>query len=222
MAKNDLDVSKLREEIDRRKSNSLVKNEGFVPKDKFLSDLRKSLLTGTNTESVDKIKIVANEASKRAGIASRREGLDFDVKETPPFSNVGVAKPKRTIVTEHEDEDREYLLNRSHQNKGGGSTLAEALEGQMKKEYPQYSQQRAGEIQHPQNINEQYLINKIDARVTDFLVENVGQIFTESMKSILLEQFSKEKLKEVLFENKDVLRKAVIEVIRDIQNKSKK
>ncbi len=208
-----LNLNKLKEEIDRRKSAEGM-NEGVsfsTPKGKsFLDQLRKSFETGVETESVTKIKNIANQASEKIH-------EKFGVKEKKPFRDVSSVPTRnhqeRNVISE-DYEDRENKMLNSF-NTANKRTLAEALESQMgiRNQNQQHNQ--------PKEINEQYLINRIDERLDNYLVENIGSIFNESIKNVILEHFTKEKIKEVILDNEGLIKEAVINVIRELQKKKK-
>ena len=210
MTKSKLNLNKLKEEIDRRKSQGV--SEGIVSnKNKnFLNQLRRSFETGVHTESVDKIKTVANKASEKVHDK-------FGVNEKKPFSNVNeipVEQPKqRAIITDDYNRENKMFDSFQQSNK---QTLAQALESQIGG-----GQQKMNPQNTSTQINEQVLINKIDERLNNYLVENIGEIFNDSIKNVILEHFTKEKIKEVILENNDLIRESVIGVIRDLQKKKK-
>lgn len=207
-----IDVGKIQKEIERKKAQkgvSTIKN-----KDRFLSDLLESLKTGETGESITRMKTVANEASVKA---SER----FDRTEKKPFSDVSqpVSQSKRTIITEADDDhDREHLIHNKISSIGK-STLADAIESQFNKFTPNRGAERYSETTG--NLNEQLLNKKIEESATKFLVENIGDIFTESMRNVLYEHFAEEKIKKVLLENKGAFKSLIIEVIRELQKKKK-
>jgi hypothetical protein len=73
----------------------------------------------------------------------------------------------------------------------------------------------------PISLNEQYLIENVTKIVNNYLVENFGPILEEAIKGTILEMYAVERIKEVLHENKDMVKAVVIEVIKEIQAKSK-
>ena len=210
MAKSGLNLNKLKEEIDKRKSQGV--SEGFIPKERtnFLSQLRKSFETGVHTESVDKIKTVSNKASEKVH-------QKYGVNEKKPFTNVNenvIEDNRRPIISD--DYEREDKMFESFQ-KSNKQTLAQALESQIGG--GKYNRNNMEGF--PTQINEQALVSKIDERLNNYLVENIGEIFNDSIKSVILEYFAKEKIKEVILENNDLIRETVIGVIRDLQKKKK-
>jgi hypothetical protein len=52
-------------------------------------------------------------------------------------------------------------------------------------------------------------------------VENFGPIVEEAIKSTILELYAVERIKEVLTENKEIIKTVVYETIRELQAKSK-
>jgi hypothetical protein len=213
MAKSTLNLNKLKEEIDKRKSEGI--SEGFTPKgrDNFLDQLKRSFDTGRETESTHKIKTIANKASDK--IQEK-----YGVSEKKPFSSVKEPIPEqprqRAIITDDDGVDRENKLFESFHS-ANKQTLAQALESQI----GGGRNQQGGSQNFPTQINEQALVNKIDERLNNYLVENIGEIFNDSIKNVILEHFTKEKIKEVILENNDLIRESVINVIRELQKKKK-
>ncbi len=208
MAKSTVNLDKLKEEIDKRKSTQKPSGGGSSNKSRsFINELLESFETGAHTKSVDKIKEVSNKA------------VDYlkGGGEEKPFKTFKPQPQKQRISEEYyDDNDREKKLFDSFGIKNK-QTLADALEERIRGGQNKTIDQ--GE--QPKHLNEQYLNEKIDDRVNDFLINNVGDIFNESIKSIILEYFAKEKIKEVLSENKDLIRESVIGVIKEIQKKKK-
>ena len=205
MTKSTVDLSKIKEEINKRKSTSSI-TEGSGPRgrDKFLYQLRKSFETGVQNESVNKIKTVANKATEKI---SEKHGYE----EKKPYSNIGEHQGERIKFQDHDESERERQLFESF-GASNKQTLADALEAQLggkKQEQPM------------KQINEQALVNLVDSRLDNYLTENIGGIFNESIKNVILEHFTKEKIKEVILENDDLIREAVIKVIRELQKKKK-
>lgn len=214
MTKTKLNLNKLKEEIDRRKSEDSLGSAVTAPQTRntFINQLRKSFETGVHTESVDKIKKVANEATRKL---NEKHATGEDV----PFKNVRstpqTSTREKQVIGEDFDNREEKLFNSfTTANK---KTLADTLESHLGGGRRNFNEQQ----QFPQQINEQVLINKIDERLNNYLIENIGDIFNDSIKTVILEHFAKEKIKEVLLENKDVLKEMVISVIRELQKKKK-
>jgi hypothetical protein len=57
--------------------------------------------------------------------------------------------------------------------------------------------------------------------VNNYLIENFGPVVEEAIKSTILEMYAVERIKEVLHENKDLVKTIVYDTIRELQAKSK-
>jgi len=73
----------------------------------------------------------------------------------------------------------------------------------------------------PVQLNEQYLAENVKNIVNGYLTESLGPIFEEAIKGTIIEMYAVERIKEVLHENKDLIRTVVIETIKEIQQKNK-
>jgi len=97
-------------------------------------------------------------------------------------------------------------------------TLAESIEnfgkipaiGAPMQNNPQYAGQ-------PMQINEAYLTENVKNTVNNYLSENLGPIFEEAIKSTIIEMYAVERIKEVLTENKEMIKTLVYDTIREIQ-----
>jgi hypothetical protein len=77
--------------------------------------------------------------------------------------------------------------------------------------------------QRPQmNLNEGYLVENVKKIVDNYLIENFGPIVEEAIKSTILELYAAERIKEVLVENKEMVKAVVIETIREIKQANDK
>ena len=71
-------------------------------------------------------------------------------------------------------------------------------------------------------LNEAYLSENVKKIVNGYLTENLGPIFEEAIKSTIIEMYAVERIKEVLNENREMVKSIVIETIKEIQARSKK
>jgi hypothetical protein len=98
-------------------------------------------------------------------------------------------------------------------------TLAESIEGFNKttnapmNNVPTYT--------GGQPINEGYLIENVKKIVNNYLIENFGPVIDEAIKSTIIEMYAVERIKEVLQENKEIIKTVVYETIRELQAKKK-
>ena len=70
-------------------------------------------------------------------------------------------------------------------------------------------------------LNEGYLVENVKKVVSNYLIENLGPIMEESIKSTILELYAVDRIKEVLTENKEMIKTIVYETIRELQAKKK-
>lgn len=70
-------------------------------------------------------------------------------------------------------------------------------------------------------INEGYLTESVKRTVNNYLMENFGPIVEEAIKSTILEMYAVERIKEVITENREIIKTVVYETIRELQAKKK-
>lgn len=212
---NKLNLNKLKEEIDSRKKEKSVDtssiNEGNNtqnPKDVFLNGLLVSLNTGKDTESTNLIKNVDNSTSLKLNESPKMKVSDnVNTQQKPiPKQSQGGMLP-----------ERDELMWSKFQNMNE-QTLSEQL--------TQYSQLKQSHVGHNQpqqqsQLNEETLIKGVKGAVDKYLTENFGTVIEDTMKSVIIEMYAAEKIKEVLTENRNLIKSVVIETIREIQAKNK-
>ena len=217
MAKPDL--NKLKTEIDSRKRErgtiaESAQGATLLPKDVFLNELMTSLQTGRETKATNLIKVVENKTAAKFG-----EVVKHDV--TPIQQPVA---PQHKLEDVGMSPERDDLLFAEFE-KGRKQTLAESIEGFNKTNnastgptaVPGYTPTVAGVPM----LNEQYLGESVKRIVNNYLIENFGPVVEEAIKSTILEMYAVERIKEVLTENREMIRTVVIDVIKEIQAKSK-
>ena len=226
MAKPDL--NKLKTEIDNRKKErgivaEHVQGAGLLPKDVFLKELLTSLESGQETKATNLIKVVENTTAARFGEVVRHDVQPLVPQQRP-------AQPRNLNEVEMSPERDELLF--AEFEKRRKSTLAESIEGFNRTAAPNpgYNQGYAQPQQQygpPPTVagvpmlNEQYLGESVKRIVNNYLIENFGPVVEEAIKSTILEMYAVERIKEVLNENKEMIKSVVIETIREIQAKNK-
>jgi len=214
MAKPDL--NKLKTEIDNRKRDRGILSEqkqgaNLMPKDEFLNGLLTSLNTGQPTHATNLIKLVENKTAAKHGEVVRHT-IDNNIQ-----SNFQQQKPqqnKRENMDMSPERD-ELLWEEIEKRKK--QTLTEQLETMSGKPVNNGMSQQRSQM----NLNEGYLVENVKKIVDNYLVDNFGPIVEEAIKSTILELYAVDRIKEVLYENKELLRGAVIDVIKEIQAKKK-
>jgi hypothetical protein len=71
-------------------------------------------------------------------------------------------------------------------------------------------------------LNEAYLAENVKKIVNGYLSESLGPIFEEAIKSTIIEMYAVERIKEVLQENREMIKTVVIDTIKEIQARNKK
>jgi hypothetical protein len=226
MAKN-LDLNKIKDEIDSRKkernmvSSRLGENvgRGVAPRDEFLHGLLTSLHTGKETPSSTLIKVVENKVATKHGEIAKHNVNEAPVQQRP------AQQQYREQVDMSPERDELLFIDLEKKRK---QTLAESIENfskipqvgaPMNNNVPQYSTNNNG-LTSPM-LNEAYLVENVKKVVDGYLSENLAPIFEEAIKSTIIEMYAVERIKEVLTENREMIRTVVIETIREIQAKSK-
>jgi hypothetical protein len=221
MAKN-VNLNKLRDEIDtRKKEKNMVSSglgehvgAGVAPRDVFLNGLIESLHSGRETAASSLVKSVDNKVAAKHGEVTR-----LPVNEV--VAPVQHQAPKRESIDMSPERDEQLFADLEKKRK---QTLAESMSGYINAPNvgaPMSQQVPIGATGAPMQLNEQYLAENVKKIVNGYLTESLGPIFEEAIKGTIIEMYAVERIKEVLHENKDLIRTVVIETIKDIQAKSK-
>lgn len=197
-----VDLSKLHTEIASRKTVSNA--NGVAPRNKFLYELNESLRSGRETQSTALIKKVDNEVSTKLNEKPR-----FVVNED--LSNQPVVNHNTRNVGDANDRDELFWREFENRKKFG---LADELE--------KHSQ--SAEVFNPNmNHGKSLVLNEeIKKGINTYLQENFNYIVEDAIKNTILELYTVERIKDVLIENDEIIKKMVINTIKELQNKSKK
>jgi hypothetical protein len=235
------DVKKIREEIDRKKSQSQVINAGgsqiAVPRtgDAFLRDLVTSLNTGRATDAVKKMQIVEQvaEEKKPSGIKSKRSAAGFSSDNIHSLINTTSTNEGYEPISSPEPlyEDREELMAKKieQQNKGlankyqNGAADVSHLVEQFYGKQPA-KQQIAGNSQPLMGqISANYINEEVDRRFNAYINENMGAILEGAIKNTIIEMYSKERVKAVLQELDidGMIKEGVLRTIKQLQERKK-
>jgi hypothetical protein len=219
MAKN-FDISKIKNEIEKSKREKNMTQSAFgesvgpnlAPKDAFLHGLVEAIKTGRDTVSTNLIKTVDNKASEKAGETPKHVISETQVARKP------IEKPRSVEMSPERDEDLFRDLEKRKK-----STLVESMQGYINP--PQGHKPAAVPLsenvyQQPM-LNEAYLAESVKKIVNNHLVENLGPVLEEAINSTIIEMYAVERIKEVLRENKELIKGVVVEVIKEIQAKAK-
>ena len=230
MTKKKIDLNKLKDEIAKEKqSKNTVPSylgesvsAGVAPRDEFLHGLVTSLTTGKATPASNLIKIVENTVSQK-----------HDEVATHKINEIITPQPRKKIEMSPERDEQLFADIESKRKQ----TLAESIEKytasqsttptpptinyngqQLLTSIPATTQ--ATTTQNVQ-INEAVLLESVKQIVNTHLTENLAPIFEEAIKGTIIEMYAIERIKDVLNENRDLIKKVVIETIKEIQAKNK-
>jgi hypothetical protein len=210
-----VDLNRLKTEIDSRKRERVmvaesVQGGSLLPKDQFLNGLLTSLETGKSTAASNLIKLVENKTAVKEGGVARHT-----IEELPQHNQHPVAQ--RNLNEVEMSPERDELLW-AEMEKRKKQTIYESIQGINQPVAPTQNNMGVGK---PMNLNEQYLAESVKNMVNNHLVENLSPILEEAIKSTILEMYAVDRIKEVLHENRGMIKTLVYETIREIQAKSK-
>ena len=215
------DLNKLRTEIASRKnertntstlvSGNVVNN--VAPRDKFLYELMQS----HETSASKRIKLIENQVAIR-----EKETIPHNINETPverETARMPIQSTNNKVDMSPEREEQMFI-DLQAKNK---QTLAESIAPFIGGNKPQYnnSNQGASLGVPPQQLNEGYLVENVKKIVDSYLIDNFGPVVEEAIKGTILEMYAAERIKEVLHENKEMIRGVIFEVIKEISDKNK-
>lgn len=212
-----LDLNKLKDEIDSRKKQKNLPQSmlgesvgtGIAPRDLFLNGLLESLRTGKETAASSLVKTVDNKATERSGGKPKLPVQQVQQRNAP-------VQPQRLNEVESSPE-RDEELYRDLESKRK-QTIAESMSQYIGA--PRVGTPMTNQPQQT-TMNEGYLVENVKKVVDNYLLENFTPIVEEAIKSTILEMYAVERIKEVLHENKDLVKTIVYETIRELQAKSK-
>lgn len=233
-----LDLNKLKDEIHKEKQNKNVVpsqlgeqvGTGVSPRDVFLHGLMQARETGQVTPSSQLIQVVENKVSEKHGEVKKHV-----VNETPTAPVTTTTAP----VGPSPDRDEQLFADLEKKRK---STLAESIEKfqganpantttppsvnfngtQYLTTPPVGAPMNEAPVQMPMQLNEAALVENVQNVVKGYLTENLGPIFEEAIKNTVIEMYAVERIKEVLNENRDLIKSVVVETIKEIRDRSKK
>jgi len=224
MAKPDL--NKLKTEIDNRKKERNTMSSpmggtvsagvgGVAPRDAFLYGLLESLNTGKETISSSLLKTVDNKVAIKNKETAR---LPISEISTAPTQQQHIPMPNQRLNEVNMSPERDEQLWAEVERKRK-LTLAEQISEYSKIPPVGTPMHQQTGLQQP--MNEQYLVENVKKVVDGYLTENLVPVFEEAIKSTIIEMYAVERIKEVLNENKEMIKAVVIETIKEIQARNK-
>jgi hypothetical protein len=230
MAKS-LDLNKLKSEIETRKKEKGIITENaqgiaMLPRDTFLNSLLTSLQTGKNSPMLNNIKTMNARAdiisgAIKTGVVTTEAINKINELKSSAVSVVAPSTqrqaPAQSLNESEEYPERDGSIYEDILRKSKNVTLADSMQEFVGKKTPTPMKSQSA----PMNLNEQYLNESVKKAVDNYLIENFGPVLEEAIKGTILEMYAVERIKEVLHENKDMIKTVVIEVIKEIQAKAK-
>lgn len=221
-------LSNLKKEIEERKQQRGTVTEGTTAnlsaRDEFLHGLLTSIKTGTPTSATNKIKMVENLTAEKQGEIKMHNIGDGLTQSSIPAAPVNGRQNPPTVdmggmMNERDDKFDQAISSKSQ-------TLVEELNryrtmGNVGD--PMTTNQKPQQRVEPrQAINEGALVESVQGIVDNYLSQNFALLLEEAIKNTILELYATERVKEIIQENPEVVKKVVLETIREIQAKSKK
>jgi len=208
-SKLNFDPNILKEEMRRKREEKGQQSGGNA--DNFLNELLESRKTGRPTKAVNRIKKIENESIKHSN-------QKYNKGDKPIFNEADESTPEPTRrkarTVDFSDDNREEQMFRDFES-SNNQTLAEQMEkfnqkGSSLPHHTQQPQSRGGD-----GLQTRYLHETVD----EYMTKNYAPLIENSIKNVMLETYAVETIKKALLENKDLLKAAVIEVIKDLKRK---
>jgi hypothetical protein len=217
------DLNKLQEEISARKkqknmmSSSLGENVGVPPKDTFLNGLLEAYRSGRETPSTNLIKKIDIKVAEKKDETPKMSAPRTIPRQVPQHPQAINEIGEVGMMPERDEQ-----MYRDFQSKN--KTLVESIQEYINAPVvgaPMRNQFSQGYVQQPVQINEMFINENIKKAVNNYLAESLEPIIQEAFRDTIIEMYSVERIKEVLRENKEMVKGLVIEVIKEIQARNK-
>lgn len=213
MSTNKIDLNKLKNEIEQKRSERVVQNQnnsGIQPRDSFLHSLTESLNKGVPTQATETVKQVVNEAAIK-----KNERPVHSVSNTRPQQ---APQPKRPVNNQRIDEgyDREEQMYQDINNMNQNGNYLNHNGQQYLAAPPQQYQQQ------PQQINEALLTETVATLVNNHISDNLTNVLGEAVNNTVANLYAAERIKTVLNENREIIEQIIYDTLRKLQDKSKK
>lgn len=218
-------LNKLKDEINTRKKqrnmtpSSLGENvgAGAAPRDVFLNGLLEAYRSGRETASTNLVKTVDIKVAEKKGETPKMNAPRTVPRQAPQRPQAVNEIAEVDMMPERDDQ-----MYRDFQSKN--QTLAESMQQYLTAPTvgaPMRNQPPQGYGQQPVQINETFINENIKKAVNGYLAESLEPIIQEAFRDTIIEMYAVERIKEVLHENKEMIKGLVIEVIKEIQARNK-
>lgn len=211
-----LDLNKLKAEIATSKNEKTATYNGVAPRDVFLNGLLESLQSGRENISTNIVKTIDNKVAAKKGepsIFTLNEASMPVVHQQPVQHNV------RPTVDMSTERDEQLFIDLERRRK---QTLAESIQEYINT--PPIGTPMANQIPNIGTqgvLNEAYLGERVKKLVDNYLVENFAPVIEEAIRSTIIEMYAVDRIKTVLNENREMIKKIVYETIKELQAKAK-
>lgn len=225
MKNTTVNLGKLQSEIDSRKQTIPNSNaiNGVQPRMAFLHGLVESLQKNIPTHSSELIKEVDNKVAIKKNEKPIFKPNSSLVQTTQNRNTPIQIEQQPQKLNEFEDISREELMYQKLNSKQKSNTLYGEIENFIQPQYPnqqypnqQYPNYQSSPNQHPQVMNE-----SVENICSNYLNENLLHIVEDTFKNAVIEMYAVERIKQVLTENKEIIRAVILEVFKEIQSKKK-
>lgn len=173
-------------------------------KDGFLNGLLTSYKTGAETSSTKRIKLIENKVDIK-------EGKQPKFKENNNISHE-IAQPKpsnRSVLTEDSFDRDELMYSKlAEKSSRAGQSLSESL-----------MNINSVNNNHNQPVQSTVMNENVKNVVNNYLAENFSLIVEESIKNTILEAYAVERIKNVLQENKGLIKSIMLEILKEMKSK---
>lgn len=229
MANTKVDLTKIHEEIasrKREKTDSIVNETGtgVIPRDVFLNELLTSLQSGRKSPVINNIKTMDARAeiinnSLKTGVVTQDAVNKINELKQSNTQVIPQARPINRNPDIDMSPEREEQLFRDFENRKK-QTLAESIQTYVNTPAVG-APMNNNPVMPPKQLNENYLNENVKKMVDNYLFESTIPVLEEAIKSTVMEMYAVERIREVLQENREMIKSIVKEVIKEIQEKNK-
>lgn len=194
-----IDVDKLKQDIEKKKSEITMKNnslgyQSVQPKRRFLHGLAEARRTLQENEETKHIKSVDYVANKKSPVDNIKSHLDVPTQQPKQH----IPQPRINYNEDRFDSEFDMRMN-TMMSKSGNMPLADAMHGYMQTQPQQYMSQTNTVMGGNSQLNEE-LVNEIRNTVVDM--------------------FFYDKMRKSIKDNEDLIREIVIDVIKSLKKKN--
>lgn len=220
MANNNVDINKLKDIIQERKTNKeKISNDlgdgKIAPKNNFLHGLLEARNSGRSNHSTELLKVVNNKTAEKKGERLTHDNVNNNtiVDEIERYSKPSNNRNQSPPPVRNGSDERDHLLfeeiERRQKEIASGGVL-------------NYKNQQSKNNNQGQ-VNEGVVLNegKLNETINEIIKDKFSVIVEQAMKDSIVEMYAATRMEEVLKENKNFIKNVVIETIRELQQRKK-